>query len=145
MAAVDFSEFSHKIVEYACRLATDLCTEILFVNVINQRDIDALKKSSLLADISVKGCIEDCKDNRKVKMNGLLKEINCSNIPYRFVIKKGTPFLELIEATREEGVDLVVIGSKGRSNISGFLTGSQANKMFRHCPVPLISIREKNE
>ena len=76
-------------------------------------------------------------------MNGLLKEINCSKVPHRFIIKKGVPFKELIAVAKEEQAEMVVMGTKGRSNISGLLTGSQADKMFRHCPVPLISIREK--
>ena len=99
----------------------------------------------LLVDISVKGYVEDYKANRIIKMNDLLKEIDCSGVPHRFLVKKGVPFMELIDTAKEEDVDMVLIGAKGRSNISGFLTGSQADKMFRHCPVPLISIREKNE
>ena len=76
-------------------------------------------------------------------MNGLLKEINCSKVPHRFIIKLGVPLKELITVAKEEQAEMVVMDTKGRGNISGLLTGSQADKMFRYWTVPLISIREK--
>jgi nucleotide-binding universal stress UspA family protein len=77
-------------------------------------------------------------------MQKLLKETSCNRIPNLFLIKKGVPFVELVETAEEEKVDMVVMGTKGRGNIAGILFGSQAEKMFRHCPVPLLSIRERD-
>jgi nucleotide-binding universal stress UspA family protein len=144
MVAVDFSEFSNKITDHAGRLAEDLSAELIFVNVINQRDIDMIKQVTMHTDkVSVKDYINGLIDDRTEQMQRLLKDTNCTQIPNRFLIKKGVPFLELVKTAKEEKVDMVVMGTKGRSNITGILFGSQAEKMFRHCPVPLLSIREK--
>ena len=144
MVAVDFSEYSHKIVDYAARLAEDLGAELIFVNVINQRDVDMVNEVAAHTDkISLKDYINGLIDDRNEQMKNLLSDTDCTQIPNRFMIKKGVPFVELVKAAKEEKVDMVVMGTKGRSNIAGILFGSQAEKMFRHCPVPLISIREK--
>jgi nucleotide-binding universal stress UspA family protein len=144
MVAVDFSEYSSKIVDHAGQLAEDLGAELIFVNVINQRDIDMVKQVTLYTDkISVKDYINGLTDDRNEKMQQLLKETNCNRVPNRFLIKKGVPFMKLVETAKEEKADMVIMGTKGRGNISGILFGSQAEKMFRHCPVPLLSIREK--
>jgi nucleotide-binding universal stress UspA family protein len=144
MVAVDFSEFTNKITNHAGRLAEDLGAELIFVNVINQRDIDMVNQITLHTDkISVKDYINGLIDDRNELMQRLLKETGCAQIPHRFLIKKGVPFAELVKTARDENVDMVVMGTKGRSNIAGILFGSQAEKMFRHCPVPLLSIREK--
>ena len=146
MVAVDFSEYSNKIVNYAGRLAEDLGVELIFVNVINQRDIDMVKHVTMYTDkISVKDYINGLIDDRNAQMQRLLKDTSCTQIPNRFVIKKGIPFVELVETAKEEKVDVLVMGTKGRGNIAGILFGSQAEKMFRHCPVPLLSIREKED
>ena len=143
MVAVDFSEYSHKIVDYAGRLAKNLGAELIFVNVINQRDIDMVNQITLHTDkISLKDYINGLVDDRTEQMQCLLKDTNCTRIPHRFLIKKGVPFAELIETAKAEKVDMVVMGTRGRSNIAGIMFGSQAEKMFRHCPVPLLSVRE---
>ena len=145
MVAVDFSEYSPKIAGYAGRLAEDLGAELIFVNVINQRDIDMVKQVTMYTDkMSVKDYINGLIDDRNEQMQRLLKETSCNQIPNRFLIKKGVPFIKLVETAKEEKVDMVVMGTKGRGNIAGILFGSQAEKMFRHCPVPLLSIRERD-
>jgi nucleotide-binding universal stress UspA family protein len=145
MVAVDFSEYSPKVSAHAGQLAEDLGAELIFVNVINQRDIDMVKQVTLHTDkISVKDYINGLTDDRNEKMQQLLEETNCNRVPNRFLIKKGVPFMKLVETAKEENADMVVMGTKGRGNIAGILFGSQAEKMFRHCPVPLLSIRERD-
>ena len=144
MVAVDFSDYSPQIVDYAGRLAEDLGAELIFVNVINQRDVDMVKQVAMYTDkISVESYVESLKQERSENMQKLIEEKNCSRIPSRFIIETGTPFEELSRIAEAQTVDLVVMGTKGRGNIAGILYGSQAEKMFRHCPVPLLSIREK--
>ena len=143
MVAVDFSEYSPQIVEYAGRLAEKIDAELLFVNVINQRDIDMVNKVTLYTDkISLEEYLTDVIKDRREQMSKMIQETDCSNIPNRFIIRKGVPFSKLIETAKDEKVDMVAMGTKGRSDIEGILFGSQAEKMFRHCPVPLLSIRE---
>ena len=146
MVAVDFSEYTPRIMDCAGRLAEDLGAELLFVNVINKRDVDMIKQVTFYTDsISVKDYVDGIEKERSERLQKLIGETGCNQLPHRFIIRTGIPFQELIKTAGIEKVDVVVIGTKGRGNISGILLGSQAEKMFRHCPVPLLSIREKKD
>ena len=146
MVAVDFSEYTPRIMDDAGRLAEDLGAELLFVNVINKRDVDMINQVTFYTDsISVKDYVDGLKKDRSEQLQKLIIKTKCNNIPHRFIIRTGIPFQELIKTAGIEKVDVVVIGTKGRGNIAGILLGSQAEKMFRHCPVPLLSIREKKD
>ena len=144
MAAIDFSEYSEEIVKYAVELTDAQDAQLIVANVINQRDINAM----LIAiqnqiDIDVDKFIVREKVKRTLDIKKLLQTTKGIHLPVKTVIKIGVPFQKLVEAVKEEQADILVMGTKGRSNLAETLFGSTAEKMFRHCPVPLLSIRQK--
>jgi nucleotide-binding universal stress UspA family protein len=48
-----------------------------------------------------------------------------------------------LQEIEEKNPDLLIMGAKGRSNVADMILGSCAQRMFRHCPIPLLSIRHK--
>ena len=145
MVAVDFSVYSVKIGKYARGIAEDLKAKLVFVNVINKLDINAIKQAFVYhsENLSVDDYFSKLKRDRAEKMQRLILKTSCANITDRLVIRTGIPFIELIKAAGEEQIDIVIMGAKGRSNLAGILFGSTAEKMFRRCPVPLLSVRER--
>ena len=143
MVAYDFSDYSKEALEFAVELADELKSDLMIVNVINQRDVDALLRAEMeSASFSADKFIKDNKKDRMERINEIVEEVSAKPLPVEIKIKTGVPFRELIQAVKDGGVDLVVMGRKGRSNLSGILSGTTAEKMFRHCPVPLLSLRE---
>ncbi|MBN2373328.1 universal stress protein [bacterium] len=57
------------------------------------------------------------------------------------IIRFGSPYNEIINIAKEENIDLIVMGTHGRSGIAHFLIGSVTEKVIRTAPCPVLVVR----
>jgi len=154
MVGCDFSKYSKETLECAVALAEKLQADLIIVNVINQKEIDTiLKVAEGQFDRNIEQYVEKTaqeyearvKADRTRQMEKLIEEIGCAHLSIKKVFKVGVPFRELIRAIADEGADMLVMGQKGRSDLADVLFGSNAEKVFRRCPVPLLSVRPQKQ
>ncbi len=61
------------------------------------------------------------------------------------IILFGVPFLEIIMTAKDKNIDLIVIGTHGRTGIAHMLIGSVAEKVVRNAPCPVLSVKSKKK
>jgi nucleotide-binding universal stress UspA family protein len=143
--AIDFSAYSRSTLEYAVETATLTRARMVLVNIINQKQIDAMEKA-VNADhpdrFDLGKFLSEEMDRRKMKLKTLIKGIPAmDDVPVKIRIGHGVPHVEILEAVKRENADFLVFGPRGRTDLKGFLFGSVAEKLYRHSPVPVMSIR----
>ncbi len=150
MVGCDFSKYSANTLAYAVGLADKMEAALVVVNVINKKEIDTILKVAegqfnrsieKYVEKSAEDYVKRVKAERVDQLEKLLAKSDSANITIHKVFRVGVPFQELILAIEDEGADLMVMGQKGRGDLTDVLFGSNAEKVFRRCPIPLLSVR----
>ena len=144
LVGIDFSDYSLPTLRYSLSLAQDTGAGVVVVNVINERDVAAVRSVRQYTDsISVEHYLEMQRKERSVLVKQLLEDAGCGEVPVEMVFKVGYPAAEILDAVTETGADLVVVGTKGRSDLVSSIFGSVAEKVYRRSPVSVLSVRGK--
>ena len=141
LVPIAFSKYSEGILNYAAGLATLSGAELIIASVINERDLEAVDKiSSYGYKVDVEHYIETIKKERLEQLNTLLKKLTLPDDKVTYTFCLGDPTNELLKLVVDRKVDMVVMGVKS-NDIRHIFTGSVAERMFRKCPVTIVSYR----
>jgi nucleotide-binding universal stress UspA family protein len=142
MVAVDFSEYSLPSVKYAHQLARKMDGTLILVNVFNERDVRAIQYALDTYDPALcQKSIDDRIEEHRRYLDELENSAGAQVTVAKKIVRTGVPYQELLTAIEQEDPDLLVMGTKGRSNLADTILGSCAHKMFSRCPIPLLSLR----
>jgi len=84
---------------------------------------------------------EDLDNNYKERyVNKIGNEIICE-----FVTRSGREDEEILEFAKKEKIDLIVMGTHGRTGIEHVFFGSVSEKVLRHSPIPVFVIPGKEK
>ena len=66
-------------------------------------------------------------------------------LPARPVLKRGDAATEIIEYVKEQGIDLIVTGSRGFGQVKSWLMGSVSRKLVHYSGCSVLVVRGPGE
>ncbi len=134
----DFSQGARAAMDHAVSLARDYNAKLILLYVI--QDI-SIAEWYIPSSLSVTDLIEDMQKSAWKEMDRWAAEVSAKVKDVEKLVVRGVPFVEIIRTAKEKGVDLVIIGTHGRTGIDHMLFGSTAEKVVRKAPCPVLTVR----
>ena len=147
MAATDFSKYSGFAMEWAAYLAQCMKADLLLLHVVSEEEGKVVEE--VIGEGSViqipRGIRQNVMEERQKRLNDqyemvVSREIKAA-LKMEQALRIGVPFLEIVRAAKEREVDLIVLGTHGRTGLSHALIGSVAEKVVHHAHCPVLSIK----
>lgn len=137
LVPVDFSDCSRKALQYALPFARQFNAKLVLLHVIEPFipvpemtavNFDAIRKQTHQA--------------AQEEILALQKSIP-AEVASEIVIREGSPHVEIALATKQLGVDLIIISTHGRTGLAHVFMGSTAERVVRHADCPVLTVREQ--
>lgn len=143
LVPIAFSIYSQGIIQYAASLAAPLGAEMMIVNVINERDLEAVERITQHGyKVDAEQYVRTIKDERRALLAKMTESLTLPDGQVSFSFRVGDPATELLKLVVDEEIDMVVMGVKTR-DIRHLFTGSVAEQMFARCPCTVVSYRDQ--
>jgi nucleotide-binding universal stress UspA family protein len=139
LCAIDFSDTSKEALEHAYALAEKHGASLVLVHAW-QLPAYALPEGAIIADSQYLGRIET---ELQKSLDEVVARFAGGPVSVSAKLSEGPAHLEVIRVAEEQKVDLVVIGTHGRTGLSHVLLGSVAERVVRTSPVPVLTVRHK--
>ena len=134
LVPTDGSEFAKKAQKHALFLSKVSGAEIVAVSVTENNFVNGLPL-----------------DDEVYQLNQILKErseenlkefdkLNEDDLKITHIVREGSPARVILEVAQEEDVDLIVMGSSGKSGFDRFIIGSVADKVVNSAKCAVLVV-----
>jgi len=139
LCPVDFSDASVRAMNNAIMLASKLNAGLLVMHVYAKIDIQSPRLQ-----------VNNEEENRillqekKKELAAFMQKFDLSAIRHEILLEEGHPDKGILEVIRRQEVDLLVMGTTGRTGLSRILMGSITEKVTREVPCSFITTKSQD-
>ena len=142
---LDGSEGSMTAAMYSILLAESTKAELHASYVVNTKALSDLVKSRVFVDQEKMEYLEDLKKDAKRHIRHTERLAASRNLEIRTSVMEGSPHKEIINYVKQNGIDLLVIGSVNAIRSRREELTSENDRMLRTAPCPGLVIRDDDD
>ena len=134
LVPTDGSDFAKKAQKHALFLSKVSGAEIVAVSVTENNFVNGLPLDDEIYQLN-QILKERSEENLKE-----FDELNEDDLKITHVIREGSPARVILEVAQEEAIDLIVMGSSGKSGFDRFIMGSVADKVVNSAKCAVLVV-----
>jgi nucleotide-binding universal stress UspA family protein len=136
----DFSEQAINAFRFASDIASQAKGQIHLINVV---EVPVLHDSVLMPVMAYEEALfTEMRQKAEKQFKKITEKYSASGVKVTSQVIFGPVYRMLIDYIETSGIDLVIMGTKGASGVREVFIGSNAEKIVRNSPVPVIAIKK---
>jgi nucleotide-binding universal stress UspA family protein len=139
LVPTDFSKSSANALAYAVAFAEKFGAEIHLLHVV--QDLALFIPEAVLIAPAPAPPVEQFTAAARAALERAITDLQRPGLTVHPQVAEGTPYEEIVRFARERDVDLIVIGTHGRTGLAHILLGGVTDKVVRRAPCPVLTVR----
>ena len=137
LIATDGSKTAENAAALGIKFALQYGAKVYAVYVINITAYEAILIDEAWA---TEECVA-CEKTGHRATSSVEEKAKFAGLEAESIILKGDPAEKILDFADEHNVDMIIVGSLGKSGIERFALGSVSEKVVRHAKIPVLVVR----
>ena len=138
LVPIDFSSTADRALEYAIALAQQLQARLTLLHVLHLTPL-AMGETATGMTATY---LEAQETEAQQLLQASLDRVQHAGLQGDSLLVQGTPTQTIVDTAGEQGVDLIIMGTHGRTGLAHVFLGSVAEHVIRQAPCPVLVIRK---
>ncbi len=139
LCPVDFSEASKRALKNAITMARRFKSELTILSVC-----EVSKSSWFPSDDDMETENDSRCKHHKENFEAFLKEFNLSDVTWTKESPRGNPSEKILSTVSRKMIDLLIMGTAGRTGLNRMLMGSVTEKVIREVPCSFLTLKSED-
>ncbi len=129
----DFSQNAEYVFQYALTFAREFGAKLYVVHVIYF--------PPQMPEYDIGQVIDGLVKNAEKRLKKLIEKTKEREVIFYPEVRVGVEYSEITNLAEKQKIDLIVMGTHGRTGLAHAFLGSVAERVVRHAPCPVLSVK----